>query len=324
MKALLIDRHGPYADLRPREAPLPIVQAGEVRVEVQAAGVNPSDVGSAEGRFAHARLPRILGRDFAGRVVEGPPEWLGAEVFGSGGDLGITRDGTHAEQIVLPAAGVARRPKNLSAEQAAAVGVPFVTAWLALVELGRVAAGETVVVSGALGAVGSAAVEIAAARGARVIALVRSVDQARRIDRNKIAGVASVEGGDLERVTREVTGGKGAELALNGVGAAIFQPLIEALAAGGRLVVYSAAAGRQAPLDLFDLYRRRLFVAGVNTGALEAADGARILADLAPQFESGKLVPRQPVECFPLESAATAYARVAAGSPAKIVLLPSE
>jgi NADPH:quinone reductase len=127
MKALLIDRHGPHTDLQLRDVSAPPRQPGEVRVAVQAAAVNPSDVGSAEGRFAYARLPRILGRDFAGRVVEGPAEWLGAEVWGTGGDLDITRHGTHAEQVVLPVEGVARRPANLSVEEAAAVGVPFTT-----------------------------------------------------------------------------------------------------------------------------------------------------------------------------------------------------
>src|SRR5690606_28708669 len=111
--------------------------------------------------------------DFAGRVVEGPAEWVGADVWGSGGDLGIARDGTHAEQIVLPAEGVARRPANLTAEEAAAAGVPFTTAWHALVAVGKLAEGEWVIVSGAAGAVGSAAIDIALARDARVIALVR-------------------------------------------------------------------------------------------------------------------------------------------------------
>jgi NADPH2:quinone reductase len=108
MKALLIERHGPHADLQVHDVPAPPSRRGEVQVEVHAAAVNPSDIISAEGGFEHARLPRILGRDFAGRVIEGPAEWLGAEVWGTGADLGITRDGTHAEQVVLPVAGVAQ------------------------------------------------------------------------------------------------------------------------------------------------------------------------------------------------------------------------
>src|SRR5690606_32314714 len=258
MQALLIDRHGPHAELTSRDVAAPALLPGQVRVEVHAAAVNPSDVGSAEGRFANAPLPRILGRDFAGRVIEGPAEWLDADVWGTGGDLGITRDGTHAEQIVLPASAVARRPAGLTVEQAAAVGVPFTTAWSALVDVGRLAAGEWVIVSGAAGAVGSAAIEIAAERGCRVVALVLDDIEAERLDRTKVAAVASSERDGLVSVTRAGTGERGADLALNGVGGVIFQPLLDALADGGRMVVYSATARREVQLDLFTLYRRRL------------------------------------------------------------------
>jgi NADPH2:quinone reductase len=322
MKALQIDRHGPHAGLQARDVPARPLQPGEVRVEVHAAAVNPSDVASAEGRFAYASLPRILGRDFAGRVVEGPAEWLNAEVWGTGGDLGITRDGTHAEQIILPVTGVSRRPANLSVEQAAAAGVPFTTAWSALVDTGHLRAGEWVIVSGAAGAVGSAAIELAAAQGAHVIALVKDDAEGQRVDRTRVAAVATSERGNLVEVVRTATGGKGAELALNGVGAVIFQSLLEALADGGRMVNYSAAGGREVTLDLFNLYRRRLIVTGVNTGLLDAAAGARILTGLAPLFASGKLALRQALELCPLSQAASAYARVAAGSPAKLVLVP--
>ncbi len=94
-------------------------------------------------------------------------------MWGTGGDLGITRDGAHAEEIVLPASGVSRRPASLTPEQAASAGVPFITAWTCLVDAAALRSGETVIVSGAAGAVGWAAVELAAALGGRVIALVQ-------------------------------------------------------------------------------------------------------------------------------------------------------
>src|SRR5215469_18793845 len=157
MKALHITAHGPPSSLKMVVVPRPPLGENQVRVRVEAAAVNPSDVVSIEGRFPHAVLPRILGRDFAGRVVEGPRELVGTEVWGSGGDLGITRNGTHAEEILLPVAGVSRRPSNLTPEQAAGAGVPFTTAWSCLVEGAALTSCETVVVSGAAGAVGRAA-----------------------------------------------------------------------------------------------------------------------------------------------------------------------
>jgi NADPH:quinone reductase len=322
MKALHITAHGPHGKLEPVDAPRPPLTAGQVRVRIEAAGVNPSDVLSAEGRFPHAVLPRVLGRDFAGQVVEGPRELVGAAVWGTGGDLGIVRDGTHAEELVLPAAGVARRPENIGPEQAASAGVPFSTAWSCLVDGAHLQPGETVVVSGAAGAVGWAAIELAVALGARAIALVRDDEQVARIDPARVAGIARSDAGDLPAVVRQATGGKGAQVALNGVGAPVFAPLLESLAPGGRLCVYSAAAGREVPLDLFDLYRRRLALLGINTAALTVEDGARILDQLRPLFEAGKLRPHPSVDAHPLEQAARAYAEVAGGSASKVVLVP--
>lgn len=322
MQALQIDKHGPIADLRPREVPTPRPGAGEVLVEVHAAAINPSDISSAEGRFEHAILPRILGRDFAGRVADGPPELLGVEVYGSGGDLGISRDGTHTEFVALPRDAMAVRPTNLSFEQAAAVGVPFVTAWTAMITTGQLTAGEWVVVSGAAGAVGGAATQLAVARGGRVMALVRDDVEAERLDRQQIAAVAHSDRKDLVDVVRATTGGRGADLGLNGVGAAIFQPMLDALTNGGALVVYSAAGGREVTLDLLAFYHRRLRLLGIDTVAENAVRCAKILAELTPLFQSAALRPLPIVERYPLSEAASAYARVAAGAPGKIVLIP--
>ena len=150
MKALQIDHFGLLSDLKIRDVPDAPLPPGSVRIAVEAAGVNPSDAGVALGRFQHATLPRILGRDFAGRVLEGPPELMDLPVWGSGGgELVFTRDGSHAQHLILPSSAAVQRPSHLTSEQAAVAGVPFVTAWSALVELGLFTAGESVVISGA-------------------------------------------------------------------------------------------------------------------------------------------------------------------------------
>jgi NADPH:quinone reductase-like Zn-dependent oxidoreductase len=165
---------------------------------------------------------------------------------------------------------------RLSVDEAAAVGVPFTMAWSALISAGCLVQGEWVIISGAAGAVGSAAIEIASVQGARIVALVRNDEEMQRVDRAKVAVITSSDRGDLVEVTRAATSGTGANLALNGVGGAHLWPLAEALADGGRMVIYSAAAGREAPLDLLDLYRRRLQLIGASTGILDAAAGARL------------------------------------------------
>src|SRR5947199_3552039 len=144
-----------------------------VVVEVKAAGVNPSDVKAATGLMPYAVFPRTPGRDFAGVVVDGPCEWLGREVFGSSGDLGIRRDGTHATHLVVEAAALVEKPGNISMDEAAGIGVPFVTAIEGFRRAGMPNSQETVLVIGLNGKVGQAATQLATWRGARVIGVVR-------------------------------------------------------------------------------------------------------------------------------------------------------
>jgi hypothetical protein len=102
---------------------------GDVTIEVHAAGINPSDAKAMLGIMPSAVFPRTPGRDFAGVVVEGPNELKGLEVWGSGGDIGISRNGSHADRLVLPAAAIRRKPGKLSMLEAGTIGVPFVTAY---------------------------------------------------------------------------------------------------------------------------------------------------------------------------------------------------
>src|SRR5712671_7323816 len=147
--------------------------ASEVLIELKAAAVNPSDIKAATGLMPYAVFPRTPGRDYAGVVIDGPAGSIGREVFGSSGDLGIRRDGTHASHLAVEADAVVEKPKNLSWEEAAGIGVPFVTAMEGFRRAGMPERGETVIVLGVNGKVGQAAVQIASWHGARVIGVVR-------------------------------------------------------------------------------------------------------------------------------------------------------
>ena len=116
-------------DLSIVETTAPPAPEGHAVVEIKAAAVNPSDVKAALGMMPNAIWPRTPGRDFAGVVVKGPDEWVGLEVWGTGGDLGITRDGTHASYLTLPLSALAHKPKSVPVPAAATVGVPFITAY---------------------------------------------------------------------------------------------------------------------------------------------------------------------------------------------------
>src|SRR5579883_1551220 len=139
----------------------------EVLIEIKAAAVNPSDVKAATGLMAYAVFPRTPGRDYAGVVIDGPAGTVGRDVFGSSGDLGIRRDGTHASHLVVECKAVVERPPSLSWEEAAGIGVPFVTAMEGFRRAGVPQPGETVLIMGINGKVGQAAAQIATWHGAR-------------------------------------------------------------------------------------------------------------------------------------------------------------
>jgi NADPH:quinone reductase len=123
MRALRIHKTGDLAGLRVEQVPTPTPGPGELLVRVRAAAINPSDVKNVQGKMHQTTVPRTPGRDFAGVVEAGAKDLEGQEVFGSGGDLGFTRDGSHAAYVVIPREAVVAKPASLSFEQAAAVGV---------------------------------------------------------------------------------------------------------------------------------------------------------------------------------------------------------
>ena len=303
------------------EERVPELPPGWCLVEVAAAGVNPSDVKAVLGAMPRAAFPRTPGRDFAGTVVDGPAALRGAEVWGSGGDVGITRDGSHARFLALPPEAVFRKPANLSMRQAAAAGVPFVTAEVGLREAGGARAGQVVLVLGANGRVGQAACRIAAAAGARVLAGVRRPDAA-----GAVRGAEAVFDGasaDVAGAVRDATGGHGADLVFNCVGSPWFSAGNAAMAHGATQV-FIATLDRAVPFDILAFYRGRHRYVGVDTLALDAAETGAVLEALRPGFESGALAPYEIEEShvFPLNRAEEAYRIVLGGAPQRVLMEP--
>src|SRR5438132_9528914 len=176
----------------------------ELLIEVKAAAVNPSDVKAATGLMPYAVFPRTPGRDYAGVVIDGPTGWIGREVFGSSGDLGIRRDGTHATHLAVEADAVVEKPKSISWEEAAGIGVPFVTAMEGFRRAGLPKRDDTVLVMGVNGKVGQAAVQIASWRGARVIGVVRKKEPYEG-HANSAVEVIDASGVHVAGRTRELT-----------------------------------------------------------------------------------------------------------------------
>ncbi|HEY2747506.1 MAG TPA: zinc-binding alcohol dehydrogenase family protein, partial [Polyangia bacterium] len=280
MRALRFERFGPPSVLQLAEVPTPSRSTDEALVEIRAAAINPSDVKNVAGKMSQTKLPRTPGRDFAGVVVDGPRQWRGVAVWGTGGELGFTRDGTHAEAVVVPVAALRRKPESLTFSEAAAVGTPFTTAQLGLT---RASLGERdlVLVLGAVGAVGSAAVQIAAWRGATVFGLVKhdaEVAQARSFGAREVVVSGA---GDVVEAIAKTLGGRGVDVAFDTTGS-LLDAAVRTLARNGRVVAISAPSDGNATFALRELYRRDGQILGVNTLWLTAVDAAAILEELTP------------------------------------------
>jgi NADPH:quinone reductase len=317
MVALRFERFGKVADvLKTTTIELAKARRGEVLVRVAAAAINPSDTKNILGQMHGTSLPRTPGRDFAGFVVEAPGGELpvGAEVWGSGGDLGFERDGAHAELLVVPSEGVAPKPASLTMPEAAAVGTAFVTAYLGLVNVANVREGDWVVVTGANGAVGSSVLQLARWKRARTIGVARAQNSPR--PQNLLEADAWVDSADenLSERVREVTNGRGADLVFDCVGGPLFERCLKSLGDLGRQVNITSTGERRVSFDLLDFYHHRLTLYGVDSRALNSVECARILRALSEGFESGALRPPRIAMTVPLTDAVDAYEKVANGS----------
>ncbi len=296
--------------------------AGQALVRVISAGVNPSDVKAALGLMPQAVWPRTPGRDYAGIVVAGPAGWPGRQVWGSGGDLGITRDGSHAGWLMLPVAALRDKPERLSFDEAGSVGVPFITAVEGFRRSGGLRVGQAVVVMGANGKVGQAAVQLAAQAGARVIAVQR---QAGPFAGHAAGPVDAVDARteDVATRIRDLTDGRGADIVFNTVGSPYFEAANKAMAKGATQV-FIATVERPVPFDIFTFYRGMHTYVGIDTLALDCVATAERMDTLRAGFEAGTLRPFAvtPGAAVPLSQVLPAYRRVLGGATERVVLRP--
>jgi NADPH:quinone reductase-like Zn-dependent oxidoreductase len=294
----------------------------EALVKIAAAGINPSDVKAAMGMMPYAVFPRTPGRDFSGTVIDGPRELIGAEVFGSSGDLGIRRDGTHASHLVAEAEALVAKPKNISLQEAAGIGVPFVTAAEGFSRAGFPHSGDIVLIMGVNGKVGQAAAQIATWRGARVIGVVRKAED---YEGHASAPVDIIDSSsrDVAETVRDMTNGHGADIVFNTVGDPYFQAAHKSLSKKGRQILI-AAIHPVVEFNIFEFYRGRHTYVGIDTLALSSVETADVLRNLLPGFESGALKPFaiEPSSVYPLGKAREAYRAVMGSARNRVLFDP--
>jgi NADPH:quinone reductase len=277
------------------DAPVPSPGRGEVLVRVAAAGVNFADISKAHGTFRGGpQPPYVAGFEAAGEVVAvgeavtGPEP--GARVVGVG-------DGAFAEYVVLPAAAAMPVPAGWAAEQALGLVVNWPTALAALGPLGRLAAGETVLVHAAAGATGQAAVTLAKHYGATVIATA-SPSKHQTVLALGADHVLDSRDGDLAAEVLGLTGGAGADLVLESAGGATFRAgLAAARPVTGRVVVYGLAGGEAAITNWDLVYEHQVHVIGFNIGVLIRAAPrifGELVGELSALIAAGVLAPAHP------------------------------
>ena len=325
MRALRIERHGGPEVMQLVELPVPEPGPGEVRVKMEASGLNYSDIMMREGRYLRETpVPIVLGHEICGVIEKlgtGVERWrVGQRVISL-----TAQGGGLAERVVVPAVNPVPIPQGLTPPEGAALLVQGLTAVQMLDDAAKVKPGETVLVHAAAGGVGTVAVQIARARGARVLGTSSSEEKCRLISELGATPINYAQG-DWVREVLELTGGKGADVILECVGGEVLERSYkEALADFGRLVVYGVASGKAVQVDNYQILASNKSLIGFWLGPHFAKHMDRVTAareKLVQMIGRGDL--RLIVgKTFRLEDAAGAFAHMQSRkSVGKVVVTP--
>ncbi|MCU1381900.1 MAG: NAD(P)H-quinone oxidoreductase [Acidobacteria bacterium] len=309
MIAIEIREPGEPDVLVPVERPVPVPAAGEVLIRVAAAGINRPDIFQRRGRYA----PPPGASDIPGLEVSGVIETLGGGVTDwRAGDAvcALLTGGGYAEYCVAPAPQCLPVPRGIDIVTAAAIPETFFTVWTNVFQRGRLAAGESLLVHGGSSGIGTTAIQLAKARGARVFATAGSAEKCAACERLGADHAVNYREADFVAVIRDLTGGRGVDVVLDMVGGDYFARNLDVLAVEGRLVEIATLHGAKAELNIQTIMGRRLTITGSTLRPRPVADKAAIAdelhRDVWPLLESGAVKPIVHAR-FPLRDAAQAH-----------------
>jgi NADPH:quinone reductase len=290
VKAIQVQKLGGPEVLELTDLPMPEPKAGQVRLRVQAVGLNFADILNVNGEYlTRARTPFVPGMEMAG-VIEALGEGVtGLEVGQLVAALG---PGAFAEYAVVHAAAVFPIPANLNAREAAALPVSYYTAYFALRTLGHAKTGETVLIEAGAGALGTATIQLAKEMGLKIITLASSEEKL-ELTRSLGADHAFLNTGDYRDLVLEATGGKGVDIMCSIVGGPGFQDRLTMMNSRGRVMVIGNASRESANLTPTALMTKNVSVIGVWLTPLVSDAAAMLEASqfIGPLIASGKVKP---------------------------------
>ena len=307
MKIMRVDAFGPPEAMQWTDMEPPRLEAGQVRIAVEAAGVNRADILQRSGNWHVKTLPVFPGREAAGTVTEVAPGVgelaIGQRVLSFRG-----LPGCYATEVVAPADRVVQLPGELGFVEAAALPTSWLSAWYSLVRLARLERGEWLLIQGAASAVGSAAVAIGRWRGARIIAAARGAEKGawlRKIGADEALDYSVV---DVAAEARRITSGAGVQVVLDAVGGATFGPSLKALAYAGRCVSMANVTTEDSVVNTRDFYPKNASILGFHVGQLmeHGWDPRPDLRELMQRVASRELTVHVD-RTFPLSAAADAH-----------------
>lgn len=324
MRVVAITAPGGPETLAVEQRPRPVAGPGEVLIRVAAAGVNRPDCMQRQGIYPPpAGAPEWPGLEVAGHV----------EAAGAGVEAPVVGDpvcallpgGGYAEYCTAPAELCLPVPDGVSMAEAAAIPETWFTVWTNLTDAGRLQAGDTVLVHGGASGIGSAAIGIANALGARVFVTAGSEEKIRFCRELGAFGGACYRSEDWSSAVKAATNGEGVDVILCMVGAPYLRDNLRSLKPGGRLVLIAALGGPKAELDVRRIMMSHLWITGSTlrprSNAQKAAIAGAVREHLWPLLESGSLRPVVQ-RCFPLEQAEAAHAMMEANQTrGKLVLI---
>ncbi|MGA5544538.1 NADPH:quinone oxidoreductase family protein [Mycobacterium sp. NPDC051198] len=310
MKAAVCPEYGPPDVVRLDDVPAPPLESGQVRVKVGAAAVNFPDVLLVADKYQiHVPVPFIPGSEFAGVVTEVAPDTDGFAV----GDrvTGTGLFGAFAEQVCVAASGLARIPDHVDDGTAAAFGVAHRTAYHTLRSVARIQPADDVIVLGAGGGVGLAAVQLATALGARVTAVASSDEKLSTAAQYGAVSLVNHARGDLRAALREALP-DGAHAVLDPVGGDLSEPALRSLRRGGRFVTIGYASGVIPRIPLNLVLVKGIHVLGFQFQDIDPDEFARNEEELRDLLATGAVRPHIGA-VYPLSETAAALREVASG-----------